>query len=339
MESIKMLNDLANELNNDGINGFVLMEEEYKQKRLFNKINYDLFSQYLRSDLEMYLDYLFKDQNNYRYFKKIQLEEITKKNIRDYQNYYKILKLLTYYTENPEAYRNLPVLIYSLIKKLNLKNYKYLTFEDIKAKIYENYDLKELYDFNAEKNICEILYKLSPQDYNDIDQYYDCSDYHKTPQNIFWKWAEKNSYEDELRKNNLYYYPFKPIWVAREKGDGYGYDILSYDISKYKEKLIEVKTNRIYITDTELEVMRNCYYKNAIYTLQFYAYLNDIRIYNKAIFNYNSNYDILTDEYNQIYNIIGPFTQYDEINEREKKYYTIKPDENNKIKSIILAKK
>ena len=57
------------------------------------------------------------------------------------------------------------------------------------------------------------------------------------------------------------------------------------------------------------------------------------------IFNYNSNYDILTDEYNQIYNIIGPFTQYDEINEREKKYYTIKPDENNKIKSIILAKK
>ena len=85
--------------------------------------------------------------------------------------------------------------------------------------------------------------------------------------------------------------------------------------------------------------MRNCYYKNAIYTLQFYTYLNDIRIYNKAIFNYNSNYDILTDEYNQIYNIIGPFTQYDEINEREKKYYTIKPDENNKIKSIILAKK
>lgn len=90
MESIKMLNDLANELNNDGINGFVLMEEEYKQKRLFNKINYDLFSQYLRSDLEMYLDYLFKDQNNYRYFKKIQLEEITKK-------IYVIIKIITKY--------------------------------------------------------------------------------------------------------------------------------------------------------------------------------------------------------------------------------------------------
>lgn len=335
MESINILNWLADELNKDGINGFVLMEEEYKQKRIFNKINYDLFTQCLRADIEIYLDYLFKDQSNYRYYKKIQLEEMTK-NIPN-QNYYKILKLLTYFTENPESYRNLPVLIYNLIQKLDLKNYKYLTFEDIKAKIYENYDLKEVYDFNLEKNICEILYKRPLNDYSDIDLYTDNYDYHKTPQNIFWKWAERNSYEDELRKNNLYHYPFKPIWVAREKGDGYGYDILSYDISKYKEKLIEVKTNTIYISENELKVMRNCYYKNAIYTLLCYVYLNDIRIYNRAIFDYNPNQDILTDEYNQIYNIIGPFTQYDEINKRENKYYTLKPYEKNKIKSIILS--
>lgn len=69
--------------------------------------------------------------------------------------------------------------------------------------------------------------------------------------------------------------------------------------------------------------MRNCCYKNAIYCIHKFLYLDNISINNKLILNYNPNYDIITDEFNRNYNIKGPYDGYDRKNDKKYKYYSV----------------
>ena len=55
-------------------------------------------------------------------------------------------------------------------------------------------------------------------------------------------------------------------WVAKDFGDGYGFDIYSFDTNLWKEKLIEVKsgfTDYFSLSENEVNVMRNSFYKGA----------------------------------------------------------------------------
>ena len=138
-----------------------------------------------------------------------------------------------------------------------------------------------------------------------------------------------------ISQNPLQLYNFENHikWVSRYYGDGYGFDILSYDYSQNKEKLIEVKSGlseNFVLTENELNVMLKCHLNNADYYIYKYYYdTNDKLIHKKILkyeprqdklyYNLNNFYEYTKYEYENQYGFIIPKFSVHKIDEEPKK--------------------
>ena len=290
MESFKLINDFVSDLYKKGessfgnINSFkecgILDEkfEELKIKELLNK------------DFSLFLEMLF-DNNQFYFYKKLTMTILLTPWLNPVSEY-----ALCRYLDNIDAYKNFPVLIKTIIDKTDITYYKSLSLNDIKAQVYKYFDVKD--KVNGEKIYCEFNNKpcLNTYIYNKYD-----SEYGK-PVNVFDKkaffiWAEHHTYDIEKNQSTS--------WVSRYYGDGYGFDIYSFDTNLWREKLIEVKsgsTPYFTLSENEVNVMRNAVHKNADYYIYKYTYnQSDNKIYT-TILRYDNELDALIDN-DMMYNL------------------------------------
>lgn len=249
-------------------------------------------------ELTWYLDTLLNSQYPY-YNKKMILDKYLENNLT-----WVGLYALAQYADVKEGYRYLPFLLKGLIEKLNIEKYKYLSLEDLIAAVYATHDIKYCLDTSYDQTKCEILHKVE----YDKDKYpkydagylYNSVDVYNNNGEEFSVWAEHRAYDDEIRllnNNTNCKEPYNYVkWVAREYGDGYGFDVLSLDTITFKEKLIEVKsgkTESITLTPNEVKVMRNCNFKKADYYVQKYTYNPNNQLIYPSTFRYIPEYDKL----------------------------------------------
>ena len=164
MVSLNMIHNLGTELSQQGYNSHDNL------RKLDNEIIDKLFESnniinMLRFEINKYLDWLFLN-HQYRYYKKMIAEKMTQNEL-DWCD----LFLLARFAGDERAYRNLPLLLYLLIQKLDITKYKYASIEDITSVVYRTFDISTSYDI--EKGIlCEIKHKSSLNDYQKFDNIY-----------------------------------------------------------------------------------------------------------------------------------------------------------------------
>ncbi len=304
------------------------LKELYDQGILCNMMDSNGVVNELKRDLIIFLDDLFSDYPYY-YHKKIMMERFT--NTINWNSYY----ILALYSGNELAYRNLPLILKLLIEKLDITKYKYYSIEDITARVYKTFDIRAGYDYNRNQYLCEIIHKIYSFKYFKYDQVYD---YHKPDCSTvegFSVWAEHREYDNEMVRYMNKYSKYEPLWVARSDGDGYGFDILSFDNKSNKERLIEVKSGRrktFSLTENELKVMRNSHIKNSDYYIHKY-YLNEANNmieYNK--YKYIPEYDAICDLNGNYYDI-NMYKTYDDYNNLVNSYEVV-PSQSNKVKVL-----
>ena len=296
MVSLNMIHNLGTELSQQGYSSHDNL------RKLDNEIIDKLFESnniinMLRFEINKYLDLLFLN-HPYRYYKKMVAEKMTQNEL-DWCD----LFLLARFAGDERAYRNLPLLLYLLIQKLDITKYKYASIEDITSVVYRTFDISTSYDI--EKGIlCEIKHKSSINDYHKFDNIYNHDEVNANNMEEFAIWAEHRVYEDELSLLKKYNYEEYVKWVSREYGDGYGFDVLSIDLNKNKEQLIEVKSgkNQIFsLTQNEVNVMKNCQYKNADYYVYKWTYDYLSNLITPNIYHYNPEMDLLIDQNNNCF--------------------------------------
>lgn len=252
----------------------------------------------LKEELTEYLNLLFSE-HEFHYYKKMILEKTTRNKLNWMSSY-----LLALYAGTDKAYRNLPLLLKLLIEKLDIQEYKYIPIEEIVSAVYKNYDINTSTYKN--KTICEISHKIENKKYDRYDEKYNVNFANVADREEFSVWAEHRVL-DEQREilRGTKYTPFVK-WVAREYGDGYGFDILSIDKHKGKEMLIEVKSglsNNFYISEREVKVMRSCKYKNADYYISKWTFNKDMNEVDQTMYLYNPELDMLVDNNNNYYKL------------------------------------
>lgn len=299
--STKFLNKLSQELFNCGY----VYQIDIKKLKEDNKLDEMLESidiiPLLKYDITTYLNFLL-DENSGNYYNKKILLEYYFKNELDYNAQY----ILCLYCNNEEAYRNLPLLLKSLIDKLDMTEFKYLSINYLNSLIYKYYDLIDGYDKNLKKNICEFKNKLCGffTKYDDYDKNYNPNKINVTNSTEFFVWSEHKIYDYELDLLKETNFVNNVKWVSREFGDGYGFDILSYDPKSKKEKLIEVKSGiseDFYLTENEVAVMQRCHFHNANYYVHKYCYNKDNNTVYKIELKYEPELDMLRDNMNNFY--------------------------------------
>ena len=326
--SFDLLLGISRELNNIGKSSYADYDELKLTGELDKYVEEKNIPAILKEEIKNYLDLLFIDYDYY--YKKMQMEKLTCGQLLEGSEY-----ILASYCDDILAYRNLPRMLYAIIKKLDIKEYKYVTLEDLISKVNATFDLTNKYDENRKQVICEIVHKLLNLKYENYDR--NKVDFNN--KDYFSIWAEEQScvfeQNDEQRKirsiNDI-------IWVARDYGDGYGFDVLSHDINTNKEKLIEVKSGRsdnFYLTPNEVAVMRNCQFKNAIYSIHKWTYNEKVEYPYLMIYSYDRKEDILIDQNGEQFELYLT-KMYDEHEGKYKDYFGLKVREKEKI--LVLNK-
>ena len=293
MNSFEILNTLDKKLELEGFNSQLDLRRLNDDNKLIPMIDSVLDKDLLKKDITNYLYLLFYN-HKYHYEKKMKIEQVTK-GLR-WNAYY----MLALYSGNLNSYRNLPLILRQLINKLDINEYKSFSDKELVSKIYQTYDIKDGYDERHGHNMCEIIYKPISNKYDKYPIDYNYSNTNKNDKDEFSIWAEHDAYKKEV--NSLKQYD-NVIWVARDYGDGYGFDVLSRDLTTDKEKLIEVKSGKgdgFCLTENEYKVMHNCSFKNADY----YIYKYTLQLDNSVTFNifkYNPELDMLIDQDNNYY--------------------------------------
>lgn len=299
--STKILNKLSQDLFDCGY-GYQI---DIKKLKETNKLDEMLESldiiPLLKYDITTYLNFLL-DENSGNYYNKKVLLEYYFKNDLNYNAQY----ILCLYCNNEDAYRNLPILLKSLIDKLDIPKFKYLNINYLTSLIYKYYDLIDGYDPNIQKYICEFKNKPCGfyTRYDDYDKKYDPSKINITDSTEFFVWSEHKTYDEEFNSLKETKFVNNVKWISREFGDGYGFDILSYDPILNKEKLIEVKSGvseNFYLTENEVAVMLKCQFHNANYYIYKYCYNKDNNTVYKIELKYEPELDMLRDNMNNFY--------------------------------------
>ena len=171
------------------------------------------------------------------------------------------------------------------------------------------------------KKSYEIVHKYSMNktSYDIFDNIYK-KELCEQPDNMlyFFIWGEYYTYDIEKEdQNNKNIY-----WVSRYYGDGFGFDVLTFDKSTQKEKLIEVKTGHyddFVLTNNEYSVMEESSKHNADYYIYKYTYnKNDNMIYIKKFKHVNNGIVIFDEEKYDFYSYM------DNREYTPKKIYKIK---------------
>jgi len=269
------------------------------------------------------------DLNNFPYLRKILLHE---------SDFVKIFRdfgyIISLYLNNQNCYRVFPLFLKEMIDKFEIDYYKDLPIEDI---LNKRMDLKYSYNRNEERNLVEISPK-SRNIYTDYSKYeekirmntlniYDLTE--------FFIWAENYSYileYNELKKYPEYNTDCIVRWISKYHGDGYGFDILSYDPILKKQKLIEVKSGKsdlIELSRNELKILYEAVENNCDYYI--YRYYFNVKTQNLEF--YKLKYDAVQEKFIDINNpnnvfYISPYFYFEDDKQKigiaietEKEFY------------------
>ena len=268
-----LLGNISNQINTDYNYG--LSHDNLDYLASINKIDQLIESNFIdvafREELLSFLYLLNTDAyNGNEGLRKILLHESNFVKILQNGNYDYILSL---YLKNKEAYRVFPLFVRACMEKYNLYD------NDIDKKLYEKLDISRCYDPNSKRNLAEVLPKSTRTDYNSYDAKLRTCNLKVDNITDFFVWSEYTAYLEEYNfLSNYKEYNVNALvrWVSRYHGDGYGYDVLSYDPYNRKEKQIEVKstrTNYLILTKTELETLYKTQdYNNTDYYIYKYYY-------------------------------------------------------------------
>jgi|GEM_PF-2903332 len=306
MNSCIILDNVWNKLEEKKLNSYndlKVMKENGKLDSLLDSLN---LQEILKSDFTYFLDIIF-DEGKFYYQKLIFLEKLCYNEIYDINNGIFILKLISLYCNCEEAYINFPAMLKAIITKCDIKKYEHLTGEDINNQVHKCMAVSD--EMKDGKKICKPIKRSSGQftNYNNYDYEYDEDTIANNPTLFFVK-SEQWAYEKENSPNKR--------WVSRYDGDGYGFDILSYDYELDREKVIEVKSgvdDCLWFTNNELKVMRESEGKNVTYCV--YKWFSELKfdpnfsimkrkISGPIILTYNSELDLLVDENGLKYEIV-----------------------------------
>ena len=214
--------------------------------------------------------------------------------------------ILSLYVNDIEVYRVFPLFV-----KKAMEKYEMLGSEEVVEKIRKYMDLKCGYDYNYQR-ILEELPVRYPNMYKDYEPFvnklqnkiFDPND--KDELAIASEYFTYISEYENLKKHKEYIADVIVKWVSKDHGDGYGYDVLSYDPETKRQKLIEVKSgasNFFALTSNELKKV----YEATTLGCDYYIYrcfynkeLNEIML-TRLIFDPENNYFYNIMDSNDIY--------------------------------------
>lgn len=299
MNSVESFYKLSYQLNNQGYSSYNDLRNLFYENRLDSIVEANVSIGLLKLDVTNYLNVLFDETIPFHYYKKLLLENATSKS-----RLYSTLFLIALYSGDENGYNNLPLLLLNLIKKLNIEKYRYVDINALKAAVYRSLDIKP--NLKNQEDYCKVNHKLilNEDKYDKFDIKLASNTINFYDQDDFFIWAEHHAFESE--KFNLPQYQNFIKWVSRYYGDGYGFDVLSFNSIKNIEKLIEVKSGRdesFTLTENECNVMRNCGFKNAEYYVYKYTYNLIANRIDTESFQYIPSDDILVDSKGQIHTL------------------------------------
>lgn len=295
VDGFQRLDELMDYFNKNGGRSFERINELKNTNVLDMAIETNNLHAYIK---ELILDFIniLDDPTleKYPYTKKIKIYNM---------ELFKVFNLYGYelssYFNNTNAYRNFPLFIKSAAIKFGIIKYADMPINELDSLLNSYVDL--VHQINVNSHRYEVLVMLRYFDNkNKYDNYESKKNKNKldfNDINDLFIASEDHTYI--LENSLLYGTNCRASWVARYFGDGYGYDILSYDRETLKEKLIEVKSgygNNFKLTKNEHKTMveatnnSNCEYYIYKYTRN--AINNNIYL---TIYKYDKEKDLLVD--------------------------------------------
>ena len=283
-----------------------------------------------------FLDFISIFENpNYEYheyLRKIHLNESSFLN-----SYGSFGYLLSLFLNDKNSYRTFPLFFKEAVDYFNIEKYSNITLEEIDRFLNKYLDLDYNYSYKYERELCDVIGKVpgmfttySKYDYklNNKQLPINCMDKEE-----FFVYSEYEAYARELYNLNSYHVSDAEQlvrWVARYDGDGYGYDVLSYDIFENKEKLIEVKSgvgSGFDLTRIEYKTLLSTINnKNSDYYIYRYFYDISTKFITLSMLKFDKNTkdfeDIITKER---YKLI-PYFMFDEYNIQRVKVDVVKEE-------------
>ena len=286
--------------------------DELNKEGLLDEILDSLFiDEMLEKELSDFLLILnSKEFDNHSFLRKILLYESDL--IKTFRRFDYVLSL---HFNNKEAYRVFPLLFLECVKYFKLPGCDKLTLDKVESTLIKYIDFETAYNPNANRVLTEISNKPMGL-YTDYSLYDEKLNSNK-PINFndsteFFVWSEYFTYKREI--SNASKYVLNKCnnyvrWVSRYNGDGFGYDILSYDFENNREKLIEVKSGigkNFELTETEYRVLNRCINtQNSDYYIYRYYYNYDSNEleFTKLIYDKEKNIFVDVDSPNNIYHL------------------------------------
>lgn len=325
------LNIIEAEINKKIGFSYNILDKLKEQNLLDQLIELSNVPNYLKDELNIFLDILTTDiYNDFPYIRKILLHE---------SNFVEIYKkfgyIISLYVNNKNCYRVFPLFIKELINKLEMDKYKNIPIEEI---INTRMDLDYGYNPNLKRDLIEVVYKTKNYytDYSKYENKIRDNSLNIHDQIEFFIYSEKQAYMLEYNElKNFHEYNLDCIvrWVSKDHGDGYGFDVLSYDPILKKQKLIEVKSGKstyFELTSNEFKVAQEAMQNNCDYYIYRYYYDITQNIINFFKLKYNENNFIDVQNPNNIFDI-NPYNYVQ--NNIQKMSVAIVPKE--KTKKII----
>ena len=218
-----------------------------------------------------------------------------------------------------------------------------MSYEQVKEIITKHLKLTYRFDLNIKKDVHEIpfKFKLNKDKYEKIIPKILNNTINYSDKYEFFVWSEYKIYQEEREKllnANPKINPDNYIrWVAKDYGDGHGYDIQSIDLSEITEEIIEAKSGKsseIDLTENEYETaLESINIKYTDYYVQKLIYnKTENRIYRRVL-KMNKNTGLFIDS-NGISYYGNPYTMTDiETGEEKKLVGIVTEDQYNQIQA------
>lgn len=297
--------------NNNEVNSFKDLEDNWdKGRNLKKEFEQSEILNEVKKLLEVFLSYLFNEDIPF-YHKQALLTyqcQLLQPFFRGTFRYPSLM--LALYVGDSDIYRNIPLLWKKLIDKLNITPYTDKSLEDIKVLLDKYFNISESHIngidyYEIDNNICLNSLKYEKYDESNSNSL-SGTDY-------FFIWGEERSYILEARKH-----PDEVVyWIAKDIGDGFGFDVLRYDSVKQKERLMEIKTGtswRFYLTQNEYNVMLESAKRGGEYFIYKYTYHLDTNKIDGTRYQYIPDKDVLIDLDGNCYSLVEEKNEYEEGN-------------------------
>ena len=240
--------------------------EELKETGVLDKImvHNDIPNE-LKKDVEEFFGIL--DSDYYKNKPALKKEKLYQTNlIKIYRKYDYQLDL---YFNMSEAYRIFPKFILGMAKIYDVPKYSTMNFNEILFLLNKNIDLVKKHDYNWDRDFIEIMPRLVDYKYRDYDFTKTKPDFNDKKN--FSVFAEVDTYNEEC--DRLKDVPGSIVnHTAATLGDGFGYDVYSYDPNSDREKLIEVKSGKYSRVELSLKEFETLYRTKEQPKTDYYIY-------------------------------------------------------------------